>query len=96
MALAEWRDLFIVIFSILGIGATILISVIAVLTFRKVRAILDSGKATMESIRVVTSTVSQDIVKPLGDIAGAVQGVRRAVEFISRFSRRKEEERHGG
>lgn len=95
MSLAEWRDLFIVIYAVLGIGATIFLSVIAFLIFRRVRAILDSGKATLGTVRDITSLVSDNIVKPLVSIASFLQGLRQALEFISGSSKRKEGKRSG-
>ena len=95
MSLAELRDLFIVIYSIVGIGLTIFLSFIAFMIFRRIRAILDSGRSTLESIRAVTTVVSEDIAKPLGSIASIVQGVAKFVEFISGPFRRKEGRKGG-
>ncbi|MFQ5925303.1 MAG: hypothetical protein ACE5IE_04845 [Dehalococcoidia bacterium] len=90
MSLAELRDLFIVIFSILAIGATVFLLVLSFLLFRRIRSILDSGRATLGNARDITSLVSKEIIKPLAAIAGMVQGLQRALEFMSRFSKRKE------
>lgn len=95
MSLGELRDLFIVIYAIAGIGAIIFLSIIAFLIFRRVRSILDSGKATVTNIREITSMVSDKIVKPVTGVASFVQGLRRAVEFISGLSRRKEGKKGG-
>ncbi|MBE0415364.1 MAG: hypothetical protein IBX36_02320 [Dehalococcoidia bacterium] len=95
MSLAELRDLFIVIIAILGIGATIFLSIIAFLIFRRIRAILDSGRETVEIIRSITSAVSKDIVKPLASIASVLQGIAKVLEFISGPVRRKRGERSG-
>lgn len=95
MSLAELRDLFIVIFAILGIGATLFLSIMAFLVFRRIRAILDSGRATVGNIRDITATVSENIVKPLASIASVLQGVAKVLEFILGPLRRKEGERSG-
>ena len=95
MSLAELRDLFIVIIAILGIGATIFLSIIAFLIFRRIRAILDSGRETVEIIRSITSAVSKDIVKPLASIASVLQGIAKVLEFISGPVREKGEKRSG-
>ena len=88
MSLAELRDLFIIIFAVLGIGATVFILVIAFMIFRRVRDILDSSRAITGDIRNITSSISQDLVKPLASIAGIVQGVAKVLEFL--LDRRKE------
>jgi len=95
MSLAELRDLFIVIFAILGIGATIFLSIIAFIIFRKIRDMLNSGRATLESLHAIATVVSEDIAKPLGSIASVFQGVAKAVEIITGPFRRKEGRKGG-
>lgn len=95
MSLAELRDLFIVIFAVLAIGATIFLSIIAFIIFRRIRDMLDSGRATLESIRAIATVVSEDIARPLGSIASVFQGVAKAVEFITGPLRRKEGRKGG-
>lgn len=90
MSLADLRDLFIVIFSILAIGATIFLLIISFLLFRRITSILNSGRATIGHVSDITSMVSKEIIKPLAVIVGMVQGLQRALEFISRSSKRKE------
>ena len=89
MTLAELRDLFIIIFAVLGIGAMLFVSVMMFVLFRKLRDILDSGRSITGDIRSITSALSQDVVKPLASISGIVQGVARVLEFL--FDRRKED-----
>jgi len=93
MSLAELRDLFIVIFSLVGIGATIFVSILLFLVFLRVRSILDAGRETMGNIRDISSIVTDNIVKPLIGIAGFVQGLRQALEFI--LGGKRKEERSG-
>jgi hypothetical protein len=92
MSLAELRDLFIIIFAVLGIGATVFFTVIAFLILRRVLAILNSGRMIAGNIRSITSAVSQDLVKPLASIASVAQGVAKVLEF---FSDRRKERRKG-
>ncbi len=94
MSLAELRDLFIVIFSVAGIVAIILLSILLFLVFRRIRSILDSGRETLGNVRNISSMVSDNIVKPLVSISSFLQGLRQALEFISRAAKR--EEKRGG
>ena len=89
MTLAELRDLFIIIFAVLGIGAAVFVSLMTFVLYRKLRDILDSGRAITGDIRSITSSVSQDLVKPLASISGIVQGVAKVLEFL--FERKKED-----
>ncbi len=95
MSLAELRDLFIVIYAVAGIAVGVFISILIFLVFRRIRSILDLGRATAGKVQDMTSLVSENIVGPLVGIASFLQGVRKALEFISGSSRRKEGKRSG-
>ena len=86
----EWfRDLAI---SILGIGVTatvIFIGVLVFILYRKVNTIIDSAKATSKTIRNISSSVEEEIVSPLAQIAALVQGASQVIGLFSRFSKRK-------
>lgn len=90
MSLADLRDLFIVIFSIIGIIATVFLVFLSFLVFHRIRSILDSGREAVGNVRKISSLVSDSIAKPLIGVASFLQGLRQALEFISRSSRRKE------
>ncbi len=86
----EWfRDLAIVI---LGFGATIVVISVGVLAFmlyRKLRPILDSVKSTAKRVENISTTVEEEVSRPLAKLAAFVQGVRQAVGLFSGFTRRK-------
>jgi hypothetical protein len=90
MSLADLRDLFIVIFALAGIGATLFFSIISFLIFRRVRSMLQSGQETLGNVRDISTLISDNIVRPLASIAGIVEGLRRGLEYISGLRRRKE------
>ena len=96
MSLADLRDLFIVIFSIAGILAIIFLSIITLLVYRRVRNILEAWNVTVGNIRDITSIFSENIARPLGNIASVVQGISRFFEFISRPLKKKEQEEERG
>ena len=97
MSLAELRDLFIVIFSIAGIVGIIFLSIITLLVYLRFRNILDAWNVTVGNIRDITSVFSENIVKPLGNIASVVQGISRFFDFLSRpLKKREQEEEKGG
>ena len=86
----EWfRDLAIVI---LGFSATIVVISVGVLAFmlyRKLRPILDSVKSTAKRVENISTTVEEEVSRPLAKLAAFVQGVRQAVGLFSGFTRRK-------
>ena len=85
----EWfRDLAIVI---LGFGATIVIISIGILAFmlyRKLRPILDSVKSTAKRVENISTTVEEEVSRPLAQLAAFIQGVRQAVGLFSGFRRK--------
>jgi len=87
----DWfRDLAI---CILGFGATVVIIFIGILAFllyRKLRPILDSIKAVTKTVEDISSTVEEEVSRPLAQLAAFIQGVRQALSLFSRFSRGKE------
>jgi len=92
----EWfRDLAIVI---LGFGVTIVaifIGVLAFMLYRKLRPILDSVKTTTKTVENISSTVAEEVSRPLAQLAAFVQGIRQAISLFSGFSRRKEGGKNG-
>ena len=95
MSLAELRDLFIVIFSLVAIGVTLLLSILVLLLFLKVRSMLNSGRETLANVRDISSLVSGNVVKPLIGIASFLQGLREALDIVSGVVRRKEGKKSG-
>ncbi len=86
----EWfRDLAIVI---LGFGITIVVisvGVLAFLLYRKLKPILDSVKSTAKRVENISTTVEEEVSRPLAQLAAFVQGVRQVVGLFSGFTRRK-------
>ena len=71
----DWfRDLVICVFGLVATGVFILIAVLLFLLYRRVRAILDSVKATSRTIQDVTSYVGDEVVNHLGHMEEGVDG----------------------
>jgi hypothetical protein len=87
----EWfRDLAIVV---LSFGITIVVICMGILAFvlyRKVKPIIDSAKTTAKHIEDVSSTVEEEVSRPLARMNAFVQGVRQVANLFSNFARRKE------
>ncbi|MFQ6122403.1 MAG: hypothetical protein ACE5LA_05015 [Dehalococcoidales bacterium] len=87
----EWfRDLVVSIFSLGATVVIILIGVLALLLYRKLRPILNSLKATTKTVENISSTVEEEVSRPLAQLAAFIQGISQAVSLISKFSKRKE------
>ena len=87
----EWfRDLAICILSFGATAVIILIGVLALLLYRKLRPIIDSVKATTKTVENVSSCVEEEVVKPLAQLAALVKGIRQAFNMFGKFSKGKE------
>ena len=89
----EWfRDLAL---SIFGLGATagvIILAVVAWLFYRRVKPILESIETTTRTVENITSTVEEEVAKPLAKVASFVQGLQQAIGLVSRFTNKKEDD----
>jgi len=82
----DWfRDLVICVFGLVATGVVIFIAVVLFLLYRRVRAILDSVKATSRTIQGVTSYVGDEVVKPVIEVATIIQGIRQGIDTIGKF-----------
>ena len=90
MGIDWFRDLIICIFGLVAAGVLIFIAVLSFLLYRRVRAILDSAKATSRTIQGISSYVGDEVVKPVIEVAAIIQGLRQGIDTISRFFRKKE------
>ena len=92
----EWfRDLILIIF---GIAATVVLILLAVLSFsihRKTSSFLNSLKATSATIQGISSYVGDEIVKPLTQAVTIIQSVRHGVDAVSKFFKKPEGGKHG-
>jgi len=82
MGIDWFRDLFICIFGLVATVVLIFITVLLFLLYRRVRAILDSVKATSKTIQGVSSYVGDEVVKPVIELAAIIQGIRQGVNTI--------------
>ena len=81
MDITWYRDLAIIILVIVAAGALVVITVLAISLYRRVKPILDSAKAIVQTV--------QEVVKPLVQIAALVQGIRAGINSFSTLFTRK-------
>ena len=83
MEIAVFRDWIIVIFGFLGIGATVLFTILLVIIYRKITPILDAAEKTAATVRDTSSMVSRNVIQPIARLQGVMAGVRKATEVVS-------------
>jgi hypothetical protein len=94
MDIGWFRDLVICISGLVITLVVIFIAVLAYLLYSKVRPILDSMKATSATLHEITSTVKDEVVKPVVSFVTLVRGIVQGIELAGKLF--KKEEREGG
>ena len=94
MNIENVRDLIIIIYGCVGTVAIVFTAVfIAVLSYslyRRVRSILDSVKAILATAQAISSYAGIEVVKPLIQFIGFIQGIVQSVRAVSNIcSKRK-------
>jgi len=90
MGIDWFRDLIICIFGLVAAGVSIFLAVLLFLLYRRVRAILDSVKATSRTIQSVSSYVGDEVVKPVVELAAIIQGIRQGIDTIGKLFKKQE------
>jgi len=89
VTIAWLRDLVIVVFAGVGIIAAILVIVIALKTYLRLKPTLNSAKDASANIKATSALISETLVKPIIQVSSLVQGMRQAIATTSKLTRRK-------
>ena len=89
MSLDWLRDLVICILGIVAAGVLIFIAVLLYSLYRRTKSIIDSVKAIVRTIQVMSSYVEEEVVKPVIQIVAFVRGIRQGIDTISKFFEKK-------
>ncbi len=81
MDITWYRDLAIIVLVIVAAGALVVITVLTISLYRRVKPILDSAKAIVQTV--------QEVVKPLVQFAALVQGIRQGIGSFSKLCGKK-------
>ncbi len=94
LVLGAIRDVVLIVFFGMGTLLVVLLILIAFLFYRKMGGLIESAKGNLENTRVTlgnvaaTSTMITDaVVKPLIKTWGMAAGAKKALSFLSKFSR---------
>ena len=90
------RDWIIVIYGAVGVVAICIILALVIMLYRKVAAILDTARATLENVRHTSSVIHESVVQPIAKAQGFFAGVRKAVEIVTSLTRKEREEEKDG
>ena len=89
MDIGWYRDLAIIILAVVATGVLIVIAVLAFSLYRRMRTILESEKTVAKTVQQFSSYVSEEVVKPVVQIATVVHGIWQGIDSVSRLFKRK-------
>jgi hypothetical protein len=88
----EWyRDLAV---CILGVGITVgvvIIVVLACLLYLRIKPIRDALKETSQTVANISSSVENEVAKPIAQAVAFFQGIRQAVGLVRNITRKEED-----
>jgi uncharacterized membrane protein len=87
MTIVWLRDLAIVILAVSGTAVGILLIVLGIMLYRRLRSILDSVKVIVANAQSTSTVVSESVIKPIIAASSWVQGIRHAIAVIGELSR---------
>ena len=68
MEISTFRDWVLVIWGILGIASTVIVTSIIVVVYLKIKSILGEAKETVDKVLKTSTIVSENIVKPIAKV----------------------------
>ena len=92
MDIGWFRDLVICIWGLAMTVVVIFIAVLAFLLYSKISLVLDSMKATSATLREITSTVKDEVVKPAVQFVTLIRGIVQGIELASKLFKKEEQE----
>ena len=89
MDIGWFRDLVICISGLVVTVVVIFVGVLAYMLYNGTRSVLNSLEATSENIREISSTVKDDVVRPVAQLVAIVQGISQGIDLVSRFFKKE-------
>ena len=94
LVISTIRDIVLIVFFGLGTLLVVILILIAFLLYRKMGGLMDAIKGNLENTRVTlgnvaasSTMVTDAVIKPLIKTWGAVAGAKKAISFLSKFSK---------
>ena len=84
MDLAWFRDLVICVWGVVATLLLILIAVVISLVYWKVKVVLNYISMTSATVQRISSTVEDEITKPVAQVIAFIHGIRQGVSFITK------------
>ncbi|OGO59951.1 MAG: hypothetical protein A2Z36_00080 [Chloroflexi bacterium RBG_19FT_COMBO_48_23] len=90
MDIGWFRDLVICISGLVMTGVVVFVAILSYLLYNKTRAVLNSIEATSETIHEISSTVRDEVVKPVLQLVALVRGISQGIDMVSKFFKKEQ------
>lgn len=90
MSIGWLRDLFIIISSIVAIGALIFFSILILLIYRRAKASLSAVLSAAEAVQTTTLYVKNEVnlARPIAQALAIIDGIRKGIEIVNNFTKK--------
>jgi len=92
MDIGWFRDLVICVFGLVTTIVVIFFAILAFLLYRRVQPILNSVKLTTATVQEITSTVKDEVIKPISQFGALIRGVAEGIKLATKFFKKEEQE----
>jgi hypothetical protein len=89
--LSSWRDIFLIIWSLVATVAIVFISVILFLFYRKTISVLESTDLMVNKAGDIVDYLNEEIVGPVSRFGTMVQGIAQGISIFSSIFKKKKE-----
>lgn len=91
MDISWWRDLVIVIWGLVASIAVIVISVLIILSYRKLSTLMKSADTMVAKANDVLDYTKEEILQPAVQLERLIQGIIKGFSLISNLFKKKED-----
>jgi hypothetical protein len=92
MGIEVARDIIICVAGSVITLVIILMAILAFLLYKRVQPILNSVKVTTAAVQEITSTVKEEVIKPISQFGTLIRGIAEGIQLASKFFTKKEQE----
>ena len=93
----EWfRDLTIIICGLVGAVFLVVIGIMALSLFKRLKVVLDSLQVTSSNIQEISSVAREQMVRPMMQVGSVFQSITKWIEMLSGYFKKSKKEVNDG
>lgn len=92
MELSFWRDIILIIWGLVATIATVFISTILFMFYRKTTAVFDTTDLMVNKVSQIVDYVNMEVVRPVSRFGTMIQGVMQGISIFGSIFKKKEKQ----